>query len=55
MVYYILQISIILIGIYFIVRGSINLIKGYKLDRLLSFFIQISFNKKQINKEKRKK
>lgn len=48
----VIQTIFIVIGAIFIIKGIKNLVKGYKIDKLISIFIKNELPK--INEEKRK-
>ena len=50
--YDVIQVVLIVIGALFIIKGIVNIAKGYNIDKLLSMFINKEIPK--TNKEKRK-
>ena len=38
--YYVIQVVVVLIGAYFLIKGLINLVKGYNIDKILSILIK---------------
>lgn len=52
-IYVVIQVVLLMIGSVFLIRGGLKLIKGYKIDTLLSIFIKNELP--NTNKEKGKK
>ena len=46
-----IRVTLIVIGVVFIIKGLWNVIKGYNIDKILSMLI---YEKPKYNKEKRK-
>lgn len=51
-IYFVIQVVLLVIGLVFLVKGGLKLIKGYKIDTLLSILIKNELPK--TNKEKGK-
>ncbi|MFB5553151.1 hypothetical protein ACE41B_29545 [Bacillus cereus] len=51
-IYFVIQVVLLVIGLVFLVRGGLKLIKGYKIDIFLSILIKNELPK--TNKEKGK-
>ncbi|MDA2609941.1 hypothetical protein AB3U43_04200 (plasmid) [Bacillus cereus] len=51
-IYFVIQVVLLVVGLVFLVRGGLKLIKGYKIDTLLSILIKNELPK--TNKEKGK-